>query len=66
MLAGVHGGYFRSNVLINTALTSLALHLMGTGNDFLICLVAMMKLPTPDKDLLKKVLGEEVKCRSSG
>ena len=47
-------------VLINTALTSLAFHLMGTGTEFLICLVAMMELPTPDKDLLKKVLGEEV------
>ena len=34
-------------VLIISALTSLALHLMGTG--FSICLVAMLKLPTPDK-----------------
>ena len=47
-------------VLTNTALTSLALHLMGTRTEFLICLVAMMELPTPDKDLLKKVLGKEV------
>ena len=42
-------------VLINSALTSMALHLMGTG--FSIWLVAMLKLPTPDKDLVKEVLG---------
>ena len=42
-------------VLINSALTSLALHMMGTV--FSICLVTMVKLPTPDKDLVKEVLG---------
>ena len=30
---------------------------MGTGTEFLICLVAMLRLPTPGKDQSKKVLG---------
>ena len=41
-------------VLINSAL-----HLMGTRLS--ICLVAMLKLATPEKDLVKEVLGEEMK-----
>ena len=45
---------YMSWVLINSALTTLALHLMGSG--FLISLVAMLKLPTPEKDLVKEVL----------
>ena len=46
-------------VLISSALTSLTLHLMVIG--LFICVVAALKLPSPDKDLVRKVLGEDIK-----
>lgn len=49
---------YLSWVLLNSLLTSLALHLMAIG--LLICVVAALKLPTPDKDLVRAVLGEEL------
>jgi len=45
-------------LLITSALTSLTLHVMAIG--LLICVVAALKLPSPDKDLVRKVLGEEM------
>ena len=38
--------------------TSLALHLMAIG--LFICVVAALKLPPPDKDLVRTVLGEDL------
>ena len=49
---------YLSWVLINSALTSLALHLMAIG--LFICVVAALKLPPPDKDLVRTVLGEDL------
>ena len=49
---------YLSWVLVNSAITSLTLHLMAVG--ILVCLVAALKLPSPDKDLVKKVLGEDM------
>ena len=45
-------------LLLNSALTSLSLHLMMTG--LCVCLVAYFKLPSPDDDLVRQVLGEEM------
>ena len=45
-------------LLLNSIFTSLALHLMAIG--LFICVVAALKLPPPDKDLVKTVLGEDL------
>jgi hypothetical protein len=44
--------------LLNSIFTSLALHLMAIG--LFICVVAALKLPPPDKDLVRTVLGEDL------
>jgi len=46
-------------VLINSTLTSLTLHIMAIG--LLICVMAALKLPSPDKDLVRAVLGEDMR-----
>ena len=43
---------------INSLLMNPALHLVVIG--MFICIVATLKLPTPDEDLVKKVLGDEM------
>eukprot|EP00092_Neocalanus_flemingeri_P008425 GFUD01009081.1.p1 GENE.GFUD01009081.1~~GFUD01009081.1.p1 ORF type:complete len:378 (-),score=154.50 GFUD01009081.1:210-1271(-) len=48
---------YLSWLLINSLLTSLTLHLMAVGLS--ICVVAALKLPDPDKDTVRMVLGEE-------
>ena len=48
---------YLSWLLITSILTSLTLHLMAVGLS--ICVVAALKLPTPDPDTVKMVVGEE-------
>ena len=43
---------------LNSLLMNPSLHLVVIG--MFICIVATLKLPTPDKDLVKKVLGDEM------
>ena len=49
---------YLSWLLLNSVFTSLTLHLMAIGLS--ICVVAALKLPAPDKDSVKMVLGEEI------
>ena len=48
---------YLSWLLITSILTSLTLHLMAVGLS--ICVVAALKLPAPDPDTVKMVVGEE-------
>ena len=48
---------YLSWLFINSILTSLTLHLMAVG--LIICIVAALKLPAPDKDTVKMVMGDE-------
>jgi len=49
---------YLSLLLVNSTLTSLTLHVMAIG--LLICILAALKLPSPDKDLVKNVLGDDM------
>ena len=48
-------------LLLNSALTSLSLHLTVTG--LFVCFVAYFKLPSPDDELVRQVLGEEMEVQ---
>jgi len=49
---------YLSLLLVNSTLTSLTLHTMAVG--LLICILAALKLPSPDKDVVKRVLGDDM------